>query len=56
MGRLEGNPRLLILRAAALALWVACVVFLLLPTGGRQSAPFHGGRPFQPKQTPARGL
>ena len=56
LGRLEGNPRLLILRTAALAFWIACVAFLLFPTHGKQSAPFQGSSQFQPKQTPARGL
>jgi hypothetical protein len=54
--RLPGSPRLLILRVVALAFWVACVAFLFLPTHGKASTPFHGGQPFQPRQTPARGL
>jgi len=46
----------LILRAAALAFWVACLVFVFVPTHGKTSPPFHGGKPVQPKYSPARGL
>jgi len=53
---MERNTGLLILRAAALAFWIACVVFLFVPTHGRTSTPFHGGQPVQPKYTPAHGL
>jgi hypothetical protein len=45
----ERNTRLLILRAAAVAFWLACVVFLLVPKHNASAAPFHGGAPAQPK-------
>jgi len=54
--RVARDTRLLILQALALAFWLACVVFLVAPRGGDAKAPFHGGQPFQPKYTPARGL
>jgi hypothetical protein len=38
----------------ALAFWLACVLFLVVPHGKSRS-PFHGGQPFQPKQSPALG-
>ena len=47
---------LLILRAAALAFWLACVLFLVWPAHAKSHAPFQGGQPFVPKYTPARGL
>ena len=53
--RLARDTRLLILQAAALAFWLACVVFVFVPHG-KSHAPFHGGQPFQPKHSPARGL
>jgi hypothetical protein len=53
---LARDARLLILRAAALAFWIACVVFLFVPRGGDTSAPFQGGQPFHPTYSPARGL
>ena len=56
LGRVERNARLLIWQAAGLAFWIACVVFLLVPTHGKTSTPFQGGKPAQPKYTPARGL
>jgi hypothetical protein len=42
---LARDARLLIFRAAALAFWLACVVFLLVPTHGSHAKPkpFHGG-------------
>jgi hypothetical protein len=46
----------LIFQAAALAFWIACVVFVLLPAHGKSSTQFHGGKQYQPKYTPARGL
>jgi len=52
----ERDTRLLILRGAALAFWIGCVVWLALPTHGNASAPFHGGQPAQPKYSPAHSL
>jgi hypothetical protein len=52
---LARDTRLLIFQAAALAFWIACVVFLLAPRDGPQSK-FESGQPFQPKYTPARSL
>jgi hypothetical protein len=50
-----GNTRLLILRAAALAVWVACVVLVFVPLhGSAKSTPFQGGKPAQPRMVPAR--
>ena len=48
---------LLILRVAALAIWVACVVLVFVPLHGEasKSTPFQGGKPAQPKFAPARG-
>ena len=42
---MERNTRLLALRGAALAFWIACVVFLLVPAHGSHAKPkpFHGG-------------
>jgi hypothetical protein len=45
----ERDARLLILRAAAVAFWIACVVFVLVPTHAKTAAPFHGGTPAEPK-------
>jgi hypothetical protein len=41
------DTRLLIFRGAALAFWVACVIFLLVPghTAHAKRVPFHGGGP-----------
>jgi hypothetical protein len=53
-----GDARLLIFRAAALAVWVACVVLVFVPMHGASSktTPFQGGKPAQPKSAPARGI
>jgi hypothetical protein len=53
---MEGNPGLLILRTAALGFWIACVVFLLVPTHGKSSDRFHGSHLPTPKTTAARAL
>ena len=47
------NPSLLALRAAALAFWIACVVFLLLPTHSGHDR-FRGG-PAAPQPMPVGG-
>jgi hypothetical protein len=46
----------LLLRAAALAFWIACVVVIFVPMGGHATTPFEGGQPFHPKYVPARSL
>jgi hypothetical protein len=48
--------RTAVFRTFALAFWIACVVYLLVPAHGTSAMPFHGGEQFQPKYTPARGL
>jgi len=53
---LARDTRLLILQAAALAFWLACVIFLAWPAHGKSSAPFEGVQPVQQKFLPARGL
>ena len=53
---MAGNARLLILRGAALAFWIACVVFLLVPSHGTSGNKFHGTHLPQPKTTAARGF
>jgi len=49
-----GNARFLNLRGAALAFWIACVVFLLVPKHGTHAQRFRGG-PGQPQQVPVAG-
>jgi hypothetical protein len=49
----ERDTGLLILRAAALAFWIACVVFVVVPLHGKHAASFHGGDPAHPKYTTA---
>jgi hypothetical protein len=53
---LAGDASLLSLRTAALAFWIACVVFLIVPTHGKSAGRFHGTHLPQPKPSPARGL
>ena len=54
---MAGDAGLLILRGAALAAWVACVVLVFVPIhGASKSTPFHGGKPAQPRTVPARGI
>jgi hypothetical protein len=53
----ERNSGLLILRAGALAVWVARVVLVSVPThGAAKSTPFEGGKPAQPRTAPAHPL
>jgi hypothetical protein len=42
---MQRNARLLAFRSVALAFWLACVVFLLVPAHASHSKPkpFHGG-------------
>jgi hypothetical protein len=55
--RLARDTRVLILRAGALAVWVACVVLVFVPThGSAKSTPFQGGKPAQPRTAPAHPL
>jgi hypothetical protein len=55
---LARDARLLIFRAAALAVWIACVVLVFVPIhrASSKSTPFQGGKPAQPKTAPARGI
>jgi hypothetical protein len=52
---LARDSRLLILRAAAVAFWVACVVFVAVPRHAAHAKHFDGGKLPAPKFVPARG-
>jgi hypothetical protein len=55
LSRVERDARLLIFRAAAVAFWIACVLFIAVPRHRADAARFDGGKLPAPKFVPARG-